>query len=271
MRQIFARHVFARLAAVVSTVAVASIASAADMPTKAPAYAPPVAPPYNWTGSYIGGHFGYGWGRDPIDLSTVTAFAVGTVPSSITDNPRGVLGGVQYGTNWQFNRWVLGWDSDFSFTDIKASQTLATAPAGIVTTTSGEQKLEWFSTTRGRLGYLLTDNLMLYGTGGLASGRASATTSITRAGCPVGFCLLGNESKAKWGWAAGGGLEYAVGHWLLRAEYLHYDLGDLDYNVVDARAPAIVAASNKVSGDIVRGAISYKFDWTFWDLIFGRR
>jgi hypothetical protein len=34
---------------------------------------------------------------------------------------------------------------------------------------------------------------------------------------------------------------------------------------------AVVAASSKVSGDIVRGAISYKFDWTFWDLIFGRR
>jgi outer membrane immunogenic protein len=266
------RHVFARLTAVVSTIAMASIASAADMPTKAPAYAPPVPPPYNWTGSYVGGHIGYGWGGDPIDLAPLTAFAVRTVPSSIADNPRGVLGGIQYGTNWQFNRIVLGWDSDFSFTDIKASQTLVTAPAGIATTTSGEQKLDWFSTTRGRLGYLLTDNLMLYGTGGLASGRATANTFISQAGCPVGFCLAGNESKTKWGWAAGGGLEYAMGHWLFRAEYLHYDLGDLNYNVVDARAPvAIVAASNKVAGDIVRGAISYKFDWTFWDLIFGRR
>ena len=63
-----------------------------------------------------------------------------------------------------------------------------------------------------------------------------------------------------------------MGHWLLRAEYLHYDLGDLNYSVVDPRTPvALVGASNKVSGDIVRGALSYKFDWTFWDLIFGRR
>jgi len=266
------RRISTGLVAVVSTVAVTSLAAAADLPTKAPAYAPPVPAPYNWTGSYIGGHFGYGWGSDPIDLAPITAFAAGTVPGSVADNPRGVLGGVQYGTNWQFNRFVLGWDSDFSFTDIKRSQTLVTLPAGVVTSTSGEQKLEWFSTSRGRVGYLLTDNLMLYGTGGLASGRASANNFISQPGCPAGFCLAGSESTTRWGWAAGGGLEYGVGHWLLRAEYLHYDLGDLNYIVGDPRAPVgMVAASSKVSGDIVRGAISYKFDWTFWDLIFGRR
>ena len=194
------------------------------------------------------------------------------MPLSLADNPRGVLGGIQYGTNWQFNRLVLGWDSDFSFSDIKASQTVVTAPGGVATTSSGEQKLDWLSTTRGRVGYLLTDNLLLYGTGGLASGRATANTFIAQAGCPVGSCLAGSESKTLWGWEAGGGLEYAMGHWLLRAEYLHYDLGDLNYSVVDPRTPvALVGASNKVSGDIVRGALSYKFDWTFWDLIFGRR
>jgi hypothetical protein len=136
----------------------------------------------------------------------------------------------------------------------------------------GEQKLDWLSTTRGRVGYLLTHNLLLYGTGGLANGRAKANTFITQAGCPVGSCSAGSESKTLWGWEAGGGLEYAVGHWLLRAEYLHYDLGDLNYSVFDPRTPVgLVGASNKVSGDIVRGALSYKFDWTFWDLIFGRR
>ena len=63
------------------------------------------------------------------------------------------------------------------------------------------------------------------------------------------------DSKTLWGWAAGGGLEYAIGHWLVRAEYLHYDLGDLNYNVVDPRTITLAAATNKVSGDIVRGAI----------------
>jgi len=252
-----------------ATIGTTGIALSADMPVKAPAYAPPQAAPYNWTGSYIGGNFGYAWGSDPINLTPGTAFP-GTVPLSLADNPRGVLGGIQYGTNWQFNRFVLGWDSDFSFSDIKASQTVVTLPGGIVT--SGAQKLDWLSTTRGRAGYLLTDNLLLYGTGGLANGRATADTFITLAGCPLGTCSSGSESKTLWGWEAGGGLEYAMGHWLLRAEYLHYDLGNLNYSVFDPRTPVgWVGASNKVSGDIVRGAVSYKFDWTFWDLIFGRR
>jgi outer membrane immunogenic protein len=253
-----------------ATIGTTGIALSADLPAKAPAYAPPVAAPYNWTGSYVGGNIGYGWGSDPVDL-TSAVFPAGTVPFSLADNPRGVIGGIQYGTNWQFNRFVLGWDSDFSFSNIRASQTVLTAPGGIATTTSAEQKLDWLSTTRGRVGYLIFDNLLLYGTGGLASGRASANTFITQVGCPVGGCLGGSESKTQWGWAAGGGLEYAIGHWLVRAEYLHYDLGDLNYNVVDPRTFTLVAGTNKVSGDIVRGALSYKFDWTFWDLIFGRR
>src|SRR5262247_3091370 len=151
-----------------ATIGTTGIALSADLPVKAPAYAPPVAAPYNWTGSYVGGNIGYGWGNNSVDFTSFAVFPPGTVPLSLADNPRGVVGGVQYGTNWQFNRFVLGWDSDFSFSDIKASQTVVTLPGGIVT--SGEQKLDWLSTTRGRAGYLLTDNLLLYGTGGLANG-----------------------------------------------------------------------------------------------------
>ena len=80
------------------------------------------------------------------------------VPFSLADNPRAVLGGIQYGTNWQFNRFVLGWDSDFSFSDIKASQTIA---GGIATVTSAEQKLDWLNTTRGRVGYTTGERRLL--------------------------------------------------------------------------------------------------------------
>jgi len=74
-----------------ATIGTTGIALSADMPVKAPAYAPPQAAPYNWTGSYIGGNFGYAWGSDPINLTPGTAFP-GTVPLSLADNPRGVFG-----------------------------------------------------------------------------------------------------------------------------------------------------------------------------------
>ena len=38
----------------------------------------------------------------------------------------------------------------------------------------------------------------------------------------------------------------------------------------DPLRPGIIVNSVKFNGDIVRGAITYRFDWTPWDLIFGR-
>jgi outer membrane immunogenic protein len=43
------------------------IASAADLPRKAPAY----TPVFSWTGCYIGGNIGYGWGRETVSISNL--------------------------------------------------------------------------------------------------------------------------------------------------------------------------------------------------------
>jgi outer membrane immunogenic protein len=263
--------------AAICVTAVQQVASAADMPVKAAPPAPATVI-YNWYGFYIGGHVGYGWGRDAITFQPGTiyapAFAAGFLPSSLADDPKGILGGIQYGSNWQFNRLVLGLESDFSFSDIKATQTIvSTIPNGVLTS-SGDQKLSWFSTTRGRVGYTITDNLLLYGTGGLAAGRANATSSFLLAGCPVGNCIAGTRAKTLWGWTAGGGLEYGIGHWSVRIEYLHYDLGDLNYTMTDASLPlpgAFINTSTKFSGEIVRAGFNYRFDWTPMDLLLGRR
>src|SRR5262249_62324063 len=53
----------------------ASVASAADLPRKAPApVLPPPPPPYNWTGFFIGGNLGAGWARNQFtDLGCSTA------------------------------------------------------------------------------------------------------------------------------------------------------------------------------------------------------
>ncbi|MGC2158052.1 MAG: hypothetical protein WA662_16945, partial [Pseudolabrys sp.] len=48
----------------------ASMASAADLPRKAPAYVPPVAPPImTWTGCYIGGNVGGVFTRQQADFN----------------------------------------------------------------------------------------------------------------------------------------------------------------------------------------------------------
>jgi outer membrane immunogenic protein len=90
-----------------------------------------------------------------------------------------------------------------------------------------ETKIDWFSTVRGKLGYA-SGPYLLYATGGLAYGRVKATQGdlIPPAGTfnPVGIVTA---SETRIGWAAGGGMDVAVGsNLIVGVEYLYVDLGD---------------------------------------------
>lgn len=61
------------LFAVASAAAFTQIASAADLPRKAPAYSPPVPVAFNWTGFYIGLNAGGHWGRDEVTTAASVA------------------------------------------------------------------------------------------------------------------------------------------------------------------------------------------------------
>lgn len=96
-------------------------AFAADL---APSYtkAPVMASVYNWTGFYVGGNLGYGWGRTSDDVNFLrSAVAFGAVPFSVSADLKGVLGGVQAGYNWQIQRVVFGIEADIDAADIKGS------------------------------------------------------------------------------------------------------------------------------------------------------
>ena len=59
----------------------------------------------------------------------------------------GFVGGVQLGRNWQSGAMVYGIEGDLSL--------------------SGADSIDWLGTVRGRLGYLLSQGILLYGTAGL--------------------------------------------------------------------------------------------------------
>jgi outer membrane immunogenic protein len=111
---------------------------------------PIVAPAYNWTGFYVGGHFGGGWARkaweeksesnggfggvcfgSPPDFNPLCPFellsgapgsAFGQFPASVgSHNAIGPLGGFQAGFNWQpvGSHWVFGIEGQFSFAGLK--------------------------------------------------------------------------------------------------------------------------------------------------------
>jgi outer membrane immunogenic protein len=78
-----------KIAIGVATIAavVGAPALAADMPVKAPPRAP--APIYSWTGWYVGGNVGYGWGHANSDLAGSEQFRI-TPPPDCCDYYRTV-------------------------------------------------------------------------------------------------------------------------------------------------------------------------------------
>ncbi len=166
---------------------------------------------YNWVGPYLGVNIGYDWG-------------------SITNNPTrpsGVMGGVQGGYNWQSGPWVFGVEADVQANG--ADDTFA----------PWKFSNPWFGTARGRIGYTF-NNILVYGTGGLAFGEIS------------GQNLLLTEDRTSLGWTVGAGAEFALTrNWSAKAEYLYVDLSDKNFS--------ITGLPNGYQFGVVRLGVKYHF------------
>jgi outer membrane immunogenic protein len=234
-------------------------AMAADMPVylKAP---PPV---YSWTGIYIGGNLGYSWGNSGIDNVLLNPpFPPVTTSDSFKLN--GVIGGGQIGANWQTGSFLIGLETDIQASGENGGNTVlpcvATNPScdGVTLSKADSEKLAWFGTTRGRLG-VVANNWLLYGTGGVAYGGISYSSTTTAVVGGVGTVTT-SASQTVTGWAAGGGVEVLLdrSHWTGRLEYLHLDFPALSpVSIVVAGFP-INSTFHRTTDDIVRGAINYK-------------
>jgi len=167
---------------------------------------------YSWAGPYLGGNLGYAWG---------------SVENNPT-KPSGFAGGVQAGYNWQQGGpWVFGVEGDIQVSG--AEQTFA----------PWKFSNPWFGTLRGRVGYAL-NNVMFYGTGGLAFGELRATT----------FGL--SESHTNAGWTAGVGAEMGFApNWSAKVEYLYVDLSSTNF--------VVTGASNGYRFGLIRAGVNYRF------------
>jgi outer membrane immunogenic protein len=199
-----------------------------------------LGPIRNWAGFFVGGTLGAGIGRND---STFTA--PGTSEAFFL-SPRGWDGGGIVGYNWQFGSWVLGVDGDFQ------GSTGTGYVTGLADGTTIDQKLNWFSTVRGRLGYGVGEALF-YATAGGAFGEVKDSIS------GVSF------SHSKSGFAVGGGIENRLDlfgllgpNWSTRTEYLFLDLGSVSDTVVPVGAPAQTLNSN-IREHVWRTVVSYKF------------
>ena len=253
--------------------------------TKAPVVAVVV---YDWTGFYIGGNVGYSWGRERTDgtltgTQNVSVFrtagptlvssvdtVLGALPLIGRADVNGIIGGGQAGYNWQRGTWLFGLEADIQGSDEHARAdvcTVAGCPPGSTLFTAN-YKLDWFGTARGRVGFLPTERVLLYATGGLAYGHLSASEST--------IPLSWGSTRA--GWTVGAGAEAAIDrNWSVKIEYLYMDLGNIGSS--GATATAVANALNtptpgfntvttttltsafhtRFTDNIVRVGINYRF------------
>lgn len=219
-------------------------ASAADLSAR-PAYKAPVpviAPAHNWTGFYVGGVAGYGWGD-------THHFVEGFNADTGDFDLRGSAFGGLVGFNLQAGSWVFGIESDWSHSNIKGASGTGNFGGYDCQNDPGcRTRVKSFGTTRVRLGYA-HDRLLAFITGGVAYGKLEADIFDS---IDVGFS--GGERRS--GWTAGGGLEYALWQqWSAKLEYLHVDLGDFIYG----QPPNATGSASSARFGIVRGGINFKF------------
>jgi outer membrane immunogenic protein len=219
---------------------------AADMPMR---YAQPVAAP-TWTGFYIGANAGGGIGKGESD------FAFAGIPFATVDNHlSGAIGGGQAGYNWQTGAYVFGVEADIQASGVKGD---LTAPCllvcGLGITAGYEQKLTWFGTARGRLGYTQA-GWLLYATGGYAYGRLETTASATAGAATASLGI----DEIRSGWTVGGGVEVMLAsNWSAKIEYLYMDLGKTRTDFNFGALPTLTDDA-RVNLNVVRAGINYRF------------
>jgi outer membrane immunogenic protein len=255
---------------------VGATAFAADLPVSRPTlpYKAPAQVAMSWTGWYAGLTAGYSFGTsDPsLTINTVEAgVAAGFNPIPSRYSVDGFIGGAEVGYNYQFNNYLVGLETDFSYASGRGSAS-ATGPFFIGGTlmTTYATKLEWLGTVRARLGVLATDNLLVYGTGGFAYGDVSTATigsNVAPGAAPCSgpgltiYCAQGSTSGVSTGWTLGAGVQYALSQqWLLKAEYLYVDLGHQTVTFPDRDVVGgTLTATTSFTTNIVRGGADFRF------------
>jgi outer membrane immunogenic protein len=239
---------------------------------------------YDWTGFYAGLNAGVAWnnsditqqynndlyecGSDRIAACAANGRGYDRVEDKIEGDQAAFTGGAMLGYNWQMDRVVFGVEADINY--LGFSEETERSREGIVPSVpSGERtsklsfEADWFGTVRGRLGYA-ANNLLFYGTGGLAYGHMDASGKVTGAAPVLNSVdvetasyhddLKGSASSTNFGWTIGAGMEYGLDRWSLGVEYLFVDLGTAEWDS-DASAPAVASYHDTD----YKGSVDYQF------------
>jgi outer membrane immunogenic protein len=242
-------------------------AFAADMATKAPLRAAPVAYAPSFTGCYVGGGGGYGlWNQENTTFDN-SFIPRRQVTGETTAGGRGYLATVQGGCDYQFGlggfNLLIGAFGDYDWANMRGN--LDVPNLGLF----GREKLSSQWSVGGRVGWVVTPNLLTYFSAGYTEAHFDAVAlnnnniALGAIGAPTNF-FLGSRNYS--GFFIGAGDEYALNFlpglfW--KTEYRFSDL--------DTRTNPIRLVSNGLSTiyendshkfvHTVRSELVYRFNW----------
>jgi outer membrane immunogenic protein len=238
-------------------------------------------------------------------LGAQTAALATSGVASMTQS--GFVGGGQIGYDHQFGVFVLGIEADIQGSGIRGTSHMVGAASSSETSSTGNTAenwnavggttvhagVDWLGTVRGRVGYLWTPTMLIYGTGGLTYGGVYAdvhNTAVASVSQTVGvinplplfsgpatfganytFVGGGNKSQTLVGWNAGGGIEWMfMPNWSLKAEALYWNMGSMNVPTAtfastpigNGNALATIGVTRvNFQGVIARAGVNYHFNW----------
>lgn len=250
--------------ALAATAAFAGQAFAADMAARMPVKAAPVvAPVASWTGCYIGAGGGYGL----YDIES-QMFNGNNVPATIVNRQfdqggRGWIGTGQVGCDYQFpigaSQFVVGAFGDYNFSDIKGGFTGNGVNVGL---DSNTEKVDWYWSVGGRVGWLVNPQLLTYFSGGYTEAhRTGFSNYLSGAGVVRANGLQGGTTQ---GWFLGSGVEHTLWlpnlTWKTEYRFSRYDTRDSQEIVAATGLNTGFFSRDKLYTHAVVSTISYRFN-----------
>jgi outer membrane immunogenic protein len=234
-----------------------------------------------WDGFYLGANLG-GMTSKVCGSSTLSGAGIDPTldTSFVSCGGSGLVGGLQVGEIFQFNRLVWGIGADLLIASSKdANSSLnfsGPVPPPGTYMSSGKLSPNDFAIVGARIGY--GGNLIFpyLRAGGVVTARSqSSTLNYTPSGATVPIASFnGGKNFNSTGWAAGGGAEIGLnGAWSISAEYLHVSLGKGSSSATTCAGAASACAAfagvsldnthDNFTANIIRIGINYWFN--YWD------